>query len=136
MSPSTTNKALLMKLDCLSCSVIPPILSTGVLYNSLMVIVTNNPPPPPCFLPRLPSHTLTRQTVWISARVHSSMHVTKVHVGARTGGTCAQSRAPFNHSCNVMKHAVIKHSSGGFSAARAGFHQQPPRILCSSPVLS
>lgn len=57
--PPPPTRPFLMKLDFLSCSVIPPILSTGVLYNSLMVIVTNKSSPPPCFLPRLPSHTLT-----------------------------------------------------------------------------
>lgn len=123
--PPSPTRPFLMKLDCLSCSVIPPILSTGVLYNSLMVIVTNKSPPLPA------SYPIFHLTPWPDRQFGSQPGCTEACVWWKRTTAHAQagralSPAPFNHSCNVMKHAVIKHSSGGCSGGISSTASQNP----------
>lgn len=58
----TPPRPFLMKLDCLFCSAGPLILSTGALYNSLMLIVTNKSNPRPSTqTPLTPASSSVRQ---------------------------------------------------------------------------
>lgn len=116
-----------MKPGCLLSSVIPPILSTGAMYNRPMVIVTNKlPPSSPGFLLHLPSRRRAWQTPWISARECRRRRVMKKHRG--TGGMSG-----VLISC-LIKYAVVNTSSGGLRVW--DFHPLHPGNLCSGPVLS
>lgn len=75
-----------MKPDCLLCTASSLILSTGALYNSLMLIVTNKsslPPPPPPPTRSAISHPVPGPP-WTAAREQRRSSVMKKRSGGHT----------------------------------------------------